>query len=99
MLECSNVEKLIEQGYIDAEDIEHRVKGQVKKKVKILADSLFGTLTTHQIFIIRGSWKHIEFLEESIDELDESIGKHLEIYQDEFQLIQTVPGISKVTAA
>jgi hypothetical protein len=64
---------LIEQGYIDSDDIEHRVKGQVKKKVKILSESLFGTLTTLQIFMIRGCWKHVELLEKSIGELDESI--------------------------
>lgn len=93
------LEKLIEQGYIDADDIEQRVKGQVKKKVQAIADSLFGTLTTHQIFMIRSCWEHIEFLEKSIVKLDESIEQHLEIYQDEFQLIQTVPGISKVTAS
>jgi len=93
------LERLIDQGYIDADDIEQRVKGQVKKKVFQLADSLFGTLTLHQIFMIRQSWNHIIFLEEAIQKLDEQIEAHLKPYQDEIKLLHTIPGISEVTAA
>lgn len=93
------LERLINQGYIDADDIEQRVKGQVKKKVGRLADSLFGTLTEHQIFMIRQSWNHVVFLEEAIQKLDDQIQAHLQPYQAEIQLLQTIPGVSEVTAA
>jgi len=93
------LERLIDQGYIDADDIEQRVKGQVKKKVSRLADSLFGTLTEHQIFMIRQSWDHIIFLEEAIQKIDSQIEAHLKPYQDEIKLLQTIPGVSQVTAA
>lgn len=93
------LERLITQGYIDADDIEHRVKGSVKKKVTALTESLFGTLTDHQILLIRNCWKHITFLEESIRELDEEIEEHLKPYREEFERIQTIPGVSELTAA
>ena len=93
------LERLIDQGYIDADDIEQRVKGQVKKKVVQLADSLFGTLTEHQIFMIRQSWNHVTYLEEAIQKLDDKIDAHLLPYQDEIHLLQTIPGISQITAA
>lgn len=91
--------KLVDQGYIDAKDIEESVKGQVKKKVSQLSDSLFGTLTNHQIFMIRKSWNHIVFLEQSLQELDEQIEKYLEPYKEEVQLLETMPGIKRNTAA
>jgi transposase len=91
--------RLLEQGYIDEDDIEHRVKGQVKKKVAAIADSIFGTLDDHQIFMIRQSWDHIEYLEKSIQKLDEKIDSYLTKYQEEVELLQTMPGVSKVTAA
>lgn len=93
------LERLVEQGYVDADDIEHRVRGAVKKKVSQLAESLFGTLNEHQILLIRNCWKHIVHLEESIVELDAEISSHLTPYKEEFELIQTVPGISGITAA
>ena len=58
--------RLMEQGYVDADDIEHRVHG-VKRNVKRVAESLFGTLNTHQMLMIRNCWEHIAFLEQSID--------------------------------
>jgi transposase len=75
------------------------VYGQVKKKVAAIADSLFGTLTEHQIFMIRASWNHITFLEESLAKLDERVGEYLKPYEEEVTRIDTVPGISRVTAA
>lgn len=92
------LERLIDQGYVDADDIKHRVKGDVKNNVARVADSLFGTLNTHQMLLIRNCWGHITFLEQSIAELDIEIDAHLELYKEEFKLIQTIPGVSEITA-
>lgn len=91
--------RLVEQGFVDPDDIEHRVKGQVKKKVTRLSDSLFGTITEHQIFMIRTSWNHIVFLEQSIRELDERIQQLLTHYREEVKLLDSIPGVNEVTAA
>ncbi len=39
------------------------------------------------------------FLEESIRALDQEIEKYLEPYKEEVQLLQSVPGVDKLTAA
>ncbi|WP_047914191.1 IS110 family transposase [Paenibacillus sp. TCA20] len=91
--------RLMEQGYVDADDIEHRVHGNVKRNVKRVAESLFGTLNTHQMLMIRNCWEHIAFLEQSIAALDAEIEAHLKPYQEAQVLIQTIPGVSDVTAA
>lgn len=93
------LERLIEQGYVDADDIEHRVHGNVKRNVPRVAESLFGTLTPHQMLMIRNCWEHITFLEQSIAALDSDIEGHLKPYEEAQELIQTIPGISDVTAA
>jgi transposase len=93
------LERLVDQGYVDADDIEHRVHGNVKNNVARVAESLFGTLNTHQMLLIRNCWEHITFLEKSITELDVEITAHLEPYKAEFELIQTIPGASEITAA
>jgi transposase len=93
------LERLMEQGYVEEKEISACVKGTVKNKVAQLNDSLFGTLNDHQIFMIRHAWKHIVYLEESMQELDEQIDLILQNYQEEVKIIQTMPGIQKTTAA
>ncbi|MEK8126749.1 IS110 family transposase [Paenibacillus filicis] len=93
------LKRLMEQGFIDPSDIEGRVKGNVKKKVPELADSLFGTLDEHQMFMIRFLWNEIAFYEESIRQLDERIEEYLVSYKEEMELMQTMPGVKRITAA
>ncbi|WJQ79275.1 transposase [Brevibacillus brevis] len=85
--------------FVDENEILNCVKGKVKSKVKDISDSLFGTITHHQIFLIRQSWNHIVFLEKTIRSLDQEIDKYLEPYKAEVQLLQSVPGVDKLTAA
>jgi len=95
------LERLTSQGYIDASDVDQCVKGTLrnKDKQKQVTDSLFGTITPHQIEIIRDCWEHIVFLEKSIASLEEKIDLHLKPYREEYELLQTIPGVSKATAS
>jgi transposase len=93
------LERLVSQGYVDAKDVDACVKGSIKNKKQQVQDSLFGTITPHQLELIRDCWEHIEFLEKSLDSLEEKIDAHLESYRQEYQLLQTIPGVSRVTAA
>lgn len=64
-----------------------------------ITDSLFGTINEHQIFLIRQSWHHIEYLEKLISEIEERVDLLLQKYEEELQLLVTIPGIKKDTAA
>lgn len=91
--------RLVQQGFVNPNEVEPCVYGQIKKKVHAVSESLFGTLTDHQIFMIRQCWNHMVYLEESIQNLDKRIDELLQPYQDEVALLDTVPGIDKLTAA
>lgn len=93
------LQRLVDQGYIDANDVEECVKGSIKNKKTQVADSLFGTMTAHQIRLIKDCWEHIEYLEKSIARLEEEINTHLQPYRAEYELLQTIPGVSETTAA
>ena len=93
------LERLVEQGYLDAEDVEARIHGRLAHKKQMITDSLFGTLTDHQRFLILQSWKHIVFLEQTIAEIEQRIDGLLVNYQEELQLLITIPGVKKDTAA
>ncbi|WP_180235220.1 IS110 family transposase [Bacillus cereus] len=60
--------RLVEQRYVNSHEIEENIHGSMVPKVSQITESLFGTLNPHQIFLIRQSWNHILFLEESIQQ-------------------------------
>lgn len=91
--------RLIEQGYVDEVDVENSIHGRMAPKKQMIVDSLFGTLTDHQRFLIHQSWKHIQYLETLIVEIEERIDELLQNYQEELALLITIPGIKKDTAA
>jgi len=93
------LERLVEQGYVDASDVEERIHGRMAPKKQMITDSLYGTLNDHQRFLIRQSWSHIEYLEKLIKEIEERVDTLLQNYQEELQILTTMPGIKKDTAA
>lgn len=88
--------RLIEQGYIDEDK---NIHGRLAPKKQLITDFLFGTLNEHQIFLIRQSWLHIEYLESLVLEIEKRINQLLQNYHEELQLLITIPDIKKDTAA
>jgi transposase len=93
------LERLMNQGYIEEHEIDACIHGKMKGKRQQIQDSLFGTLTDHQLFIIRQSWKHIESLEHLLRDIEERIDQLLQTYKQEMELLMTIPGVKKETAA
>jgi len=93
------LKRLMEQGYVDEADVETSIHGKMMPKKQMITDSLFGTLTDHQRFLIRQSWQHIEYLESLIVDIEERMDGLLQNYQEELALLITIPGIKKDTAA
>lgn len=56
-------------------------------------------MTAHQLKLIKDCWEHIEYLEKSIARLEEEIHSHLQPYRTDYELLQTIPGVSEITAA
>lgn len=93
------LEHLISEGYIDEADVEQKIHKRMAHKKKQITDSLFGTLNDHQLFLIKQSWEHIVYLEKSIREIEERMDQILINYQEEIELLDSIPGINRETAA
>lgn len=93
------LEQLMADGYINSEEVEQKIHGKMAHKKQLITDSLFGTLNDHQLFLINQSWMHIVYLEELISDIEMRIDHILLGYQEELQLLITMPGIKKDTAA
>lgn len=91
--------RLVDQGYLDQNDVDACIHHSLKKKANTISESLFGTLNDHQIFMIRSSWNHIEYIEKSIQELEKRIDALIQSYQEEKELLLSIPGVKEHTVA
>jgi transposase len=91
--------QLMEKGCLTHETIESLVKGQIKKKIPQLLEALKGKLSANHHFLLKQSWNHLIYLEDSIHQFDEQIDQHLEPYRLEVALLQSIPGIEETAAS
>lgn len=93
------LKKLMDQGYVDASDVEENIHGRMASKKEKITDSLFGIINEHQQFMIKQSWQHIIYLESLISQIEGRVNQLLKEYEEDVQLLLTISGIKKETAA
>lgn len=91
--------RLVEQGFVSPQEVEETIHAKMIPKAPMISDSLFGTLNEHQIFLIRQSWNHILYLEEAIQQIEARIQELLLPYQEQVELLLTIPGVKENTVA
>ncbi len=64
-----------------------------------IARSIDGNLDEDKKFLLSEMIKHIEWLERKLTKLSEEILLSIEPYKEEWQLLQTIPGIDEISAA
>ncbi|PIP48035.1 MAG: IS110 family transposase [Chloroflexi bacterium CG23_combo_of_CG06-09_8_20_14_all_45_10] len=87
------------QGEQSPEEMAQLAKGKLRGKIPELVESLNGCLSDHHRYLLEKSLRHLEFLEEPIEELEQRIDACLEPYGEECELLQTIPGVKEQTAA
>ena len=93
------MESLLAGEVITAESIIKMVKGKVKSKVSGLVDALNNRLRKHHREMIGFSWKHLEYLEQTILDVETRIEQSLIPYRKEIELLDSIPGVNKTAAA
>lgn len=93
------LEKLMNGEVLDEEQVRSLVKTRLKKKVPYLIDALNGKVRLHHREMIRMHMDTIEFLEEQVEQLEQSIQELLKPYEKEVELLDTIPGINTDAAA
>jgi len=73
-------------------------RGKMKNKRKNLEQALYGLIGHHQKKLLSAQLKHIDFLDDQIKQLDQEIGERLRPFEEELNLLQTIPGVGKRTA-
>jgi transposase len=89
---------LVKQDAVDVEQVAQLSHWSLKPKMEAIQQALEGQLTAHHRFLIDLSLNHMRALEEQLVRLDEEIQRRLQPYQQEYALLQTIPGIKETGA-
>jgi len=87
------------KGITDPKKLAEHVVGRVKSSKEDFIRALTGRVTPHHIFLIQQSLDHIRDIGKIIQKIEKEIDSITSKYKEEFELLQTVPGISSTAAA
>lgn len=85
-------------GKTDVQVLAQHAKSHLRKKIPLLERSLHGLVGTHQRRLLKTQLDHIEFLEKLIEDLNQEIEERMSPFEDDLELLDTIPGVGKVTA-
>ena len=74
-------------------------RGRLKAKMEELSDSLSESISERHRFLLRKVHAHIRSLENEIKEMDDYLFKAMTPYQEQWGILQTLPGVDKFSSA
>jgi len=81
------------------QEIAQMARGRLKSKKADLIRSFDGRLSDRHRFLLERLQNHIQWLEGQISKIDSQVEKAMTPYKTEWQLLQTIPGVDKTSAA
>ena len=86
-------------GAQDAQALAELARGRLRAKLPDLRLALEGRVQPHHRFLLERILAHIDFLEQSIAQVQQEIEQHLAPFEEAVRLAQSVPGIQATAAA
>jgi transposase len=86
-------------GQNDPEILAELARGRLRAKLPDLRKALDGRVQPHHRVLLTHVLAHIDFLEESIAQLEAEIGQYLVPFEEAMELVQGIVGIGEVAAA
>lgn len=73
-------------------------QGRLKNKKAELQRALNGLIGNHQKLMLAAQLRHIDYLDEEIGRLDEEIKRRMLPFEEDLELLDTIPGVARRTA-
>src|SRR6185312_2992091 len=86
-------------GTTDAEILAELARGKLRKKLPELREALDGRIEKHHRLLLRLLLEHMDFLEQTLAQLQQEIEEHLRPYEEAMQLLMSIPGIQALSVA
>jgi transposase len=85
---------------LNAEQMAELAQGRLRPKIPQIVEVLEGhSMSDHHRMLLRQILKHMAFIEEMVEELDNEIWKKLRPYEKQVELACSIPGIGRDAAA
>jgi len=81
------------------EEIAKAARGSLKEKTEELRLSMEAAISDRHRYLLRQIQEHIQWLQYQIADIDSRIVTALQPYRQEWQLLQTIPGMDEMSAA
>jgi transposase len=92
------LDALVNGEVIVPDQVADLAKGRLRAKIPELVAALNGRVTKHHRQMIQRSFNHLEFLEQSIAELEVDMELVFAPHQKQLELLQTIPGVGPHTS-
>lgn len=90
--------KAMIQGEENPEALSELAKGRMKAKRADLQRALNGLMGDHQRTMLAAQLCHIDYLDEEIAQLDEEVKRRMLPFEEDLELVDTIPGVGRRTA-
>lgn len=85
-------------GETDPGTLSELAKRKLKSKKSDLKRALNGLMGPHQKLMLEAQLRHIDYLDEEMSRLDEEIKKRMLPFEEDLELLDTIPGVGRRTA-
>ncbi|WP_206919985.1 IS110 family transposase [Alicyclobacillus suci] len=86
------------RGEDSSEVLSELAKGRLRSKKADLQQALNGLMGDHQRMMLAAQLRHIDYLDEEITRLDEEVQRRMTPFEEDLELIDTIPGVGRRTA-
>jgi transposase len=90
--------KALMEGSTDTSAMAQLAVGKLRAKIPQLERALRGCSGAHQRFLIAQQLAHIDFLEETIEQLSAEIAERMRPLEEALERLETIPGVGRRTA-
>ncbi|MCL6577586.1 IS110 family transposase [Kyrpidia sp.] len=90
--------ELVAVGQVDEKSLEKLARGRLRQKTKELEQALKGFMRPHQRKLIAMQLRHIDELDELIEEVSREIEERMSPFEEDLRRLETIPGVGKRTA-
>lgn len=86
------------KGTTDPAVLAELAKGRLRKKLPVLRQALQGRFRDHHAFLVTQILAHIDYLEETVEDLTQQIEERLRPFAEQVEILKTIPGVGSKTA-
>jgi transposase len=86
-------------GEYEAGQLAQAARGKLRRKLPELELALEGRVSDHHHYLLKQLMDHKQCIEQQLAEVEAQIERQIQPFQQELDLLKTIPGIERVTAS